>query len=184
MCTNSKLKNLMIYLMERMNNVPMGKTKLMKLLYYIDFNHMARHDVPVTGVDYRKLPHGPVPIEAMELWDEMEQFHEIDILRKDITVDIVEFKPLPNIQSDLSCFNGEEIQTIDAVIRQWFRATAKMMEDASHREAPWRCTNDGEIIDYETAYYISKDDGDEDHLVNAFLASEEFLLEYQRHYEN
>ena len=77
-----KLKNIMVYLMERMNNVPMGKTKLMKLLYYIDFDHMEQHGVPVTGSTYRKLPHGPVPVEAMNLWDQMEAEGSIEVVRR------------------------------------------------------------------------------------------------------
>jgi uncharacterized phage-associated protein len=184
MGTNYKLKNLMLYLMERMNNVPMGKTKIMKLLYYIDFTHMAKHDVPVTGADYRKLPHGPVPMEAMALWSEMEVSHEIDVLKRQITPNNVELRPLPNIQSDMRWFNGEEIETIDAAISQWFWATAKAMEDASHREAPWLCTNDGDVIDYETAYYMNSDDGEDDRIADAFLSSDEFLREYQEHYKH
>jgi hypothetical protein len=59
-----KMQQVILFFLERINNVHLGRTKLMKLLYYVDFDHYERHGRTVTGAAYRKLPHGPVPQEA------------------------------------------------------------------------------------------------------------------------
>ena len=59
--SEEKLQQTILYFLEHINNVHLGRTKLMKLLYFVDFNHFETHGKSVTGATYRKLPHGPYP---------------------------------------------------------------------------------------------------------------------------
>ena len=56
-----KLKAVIIYFAENTNPQYLGKVKLMKLLYFLDFQHVKRHGAPVLGDQYYHLPMGPVP---------------------------------------------------------------------------------------------------------------------------
>jgi uncharacterized phage-associated protein len=50
-----------------------GKIKLFKLLYLLDFEHFRQTGKSVTGVEYQAWKFGPVPIELMEKWEDMDE---------------------------------------------------------------------------------------------------------------
>jgi hypothetical protein len=50
----------------------LGKIKLFKLLYLLDFEHFRQTGRSVTGLDYQAWKFGPVPIDVMEEWDQPE----------------------------------------------------------------------------------------------------------------
>src|ERR1035438_3284966 len=68
-----KLQHVLLYFLERINNVHLGRTKLMKLLYFVDFDHYETYGRSVTGAAYRKLPHGPYPKDAVNLLAKMKE---------------------------------------------------------------------------------------------------------------
>ena len=50
----------------------LGKIKLFKLLYLLDFEHFRQTGRSVTGLDYQAWKFGPVPVEVMQEWDAPE----------------------------------------------------------------------------------------------------------------
>jgi uncharacterized phage-associated protein len=50
-----------------------GVVKLFKLLYYLDMLHFRETGRSVTGLHYRALPYGPVPVELYDELDEPRQ---------------------------------------------------------------------------------------------------------------
>lgn len=76
-----KMRHVILYFLEHLNNFHLGRTKLMKLLYYVDFDNYEKYGAPVTGANYRKLPLGPVPDEAEGLIDEMESSGEVEQIK-------------------------------------------------------------------------------------------------------
>lgn len=154
-----KMKHVILYFLERINNFHLGRTKLMKLLYYVDFDHCEKYGTSVTCAKYRKLPHGPVPDEAETVIDEMAQQKDVEPVQAVVTdskgkVKYKQSRLLAlNAKFDPSMFSGTEMETIERVATCWVDSTAKQMEDASHKEAPWAATDDGKAIDYEMAHY-------------------------------
>ena len=66
-----KLINAIIYFAE--NTKFCGKTKLLKLLYFLDFRHFKRTGKSVTGLDYFAWDMGPVPRDLYnELTEDMK----------------------------------------------------------------------------------------------------------------
>ena len=59
-----KLINAIIYFAK--NTQYCGKTKLMKLLYFLDFSHFKQTGKSVTGQDYFAWSMGPVPKDLFE----------------------------------------------------------------------------------------------------------------------
>ena len=148
-----KLQQVILYFLEHINNVHLGRTKLMKLLYFVDFDHYQAHGASVTGATYRKLPHGPYPDKVEKLIARMEKAG----LVREVRVDHKGFAQhrliTLNGKFDPAKFSGTEIQTLERVAASWADATASQIEAATHREAPWAGTQAGKKIDYEMAEY-------------------------------
>lgn len=54
------------------NVAALGKVKLFKLLYLLDFDHYRQTGRSVTGLEYRAWKMGPVPAELVQQWDALE----------------------------------------------------------------------------------------------------------------
>ncbi len=151
--SEAKLQQVILYFLEHINNVHLGRTKLMKLLYFVDFDHYERHGQSITGAIYRKLPHGPYPKDAEKL---IKRMREAGLVRE-IKVDHKGYAQhrliTLNAKFDAAKFSGAELQTLEKVATEWVDASAAQIEAASHREAPWATTEDGKAIDYELAEY-------------------------------
>jgi uncharacterized phage-associated protein len=151
--SEEKLQQVIVYFLEHINNVHLGRTKLMKLLYFVDFDHYEAHGQSVTGATYRKLPHGPYPDRVEKLIKQMEKrglLREVKVDHKGLT----QHRLLTlSAKFDPAKFSGAELQTLERVAADWADATAAQIEAATHREAPWAGTQDGKTIDYEMAEY-------------------------------
>jgi len=148
-----KLQQVILYFLEHINNVHLGRTKLLKLLYFVDFGHYEAHGLPVTGATYRKLPHGPYPDKVEKLIAKMEKAG----LVREVKVDHKGYAQhrliTLNGKFDPARFSGTELQALERVAADWADATAAQIEAATHREAPWAGTQAGKKIDYEMAEY-------------------------------
>jgi uncharacterized phage-associated protein len=65
----NRLINTVVFFAE--NTLGCGKIKLFKLLYLLDFEHFRQTGKSVTGFEYQAWKFGPVPIDLMEEWEEM-----------------------------------------------------------------------------------------------------------------
>ncbi len=150
--SQEKLQQVILYFLEHINNVHLGRTKLMKLLYFVDFNHYEAHGQPVTGANYRKLPHGPYPDKIEKFIEKMEA---ADLVREvKVSKGYTQRRLITlNGKFDPAKFSGTELQALERVAADWADATASQIEAATHREAPWAGTKDGKRIDYEMAEY-------------------------------
>ena len=151
--SEEKQQQVILYFLEHINNVHLGRTKLMKLLYFVDFDHYEAHGVPVTGANYRKLPHGPYPDKIEKLIAKMEKaglVRDVKVAHKSFT----QHRLITlNGKFDPAKFSGTELQALERVAADWADATAAQIEAATHREAPWAGTQAGKKIDYEMADY-------------------------------
>jgi uncharacterized phage-associated protein len=151
--SEEKMQQVILYFLEHINNVHLGRTKLMKLLYFVDFDHMEKYGRPVTGAVYRKLPHGPYPKDAEKLIERMETKG----LVKQIKIKAGSYPQHRLItlgaKFDPDAFSGAEMQTLEKVATDWADATAAQIEAATHAQAPWAGTQAGKVIDYEMAEY-------------------------------
>jgi putative zinc finger/helix-turn-helix YgiT family protein len=127
------------------------KTKLNKLLFYLDFKYFKEHSLSITGLRYVHLPYGPVPDNyehyyATLLNDEKvirieEEFNGIDLM------DLF----YSNRGPDFSLFNDSEIKTLIEVKEIFNNFNATAIKDFSHKEKGYDETRDGQIISYNYA---------------------------------
>ncbi len=148
-----KLEQVVLFFLERINNTNLGRTKLMKLLYYVDFDHYENHGKAITWAKYRKLPHGPVPDKADKVVDKMVSSGALTAIVGECGGYTQNRLVSATAEFDASLFTADELLTLQAVAARWEHATAKEIESASHREAPWASTDDQKAIDYELAEY-------------------------------
>jgi uncharacterized phage-associated protein len=150
-----KMQQVILFFLERINNVHLGRVKLMKLLYYVDFDHFEKYDRPITAARYRKLPHGPVPDKVDKVIKKMETGEMVKAVNVQNTR-FAKHRLIPvNGKFDASLFTGDEISVLESVASRWADATAAEIEAATHVEAPWASTEETKAIDYELAYYRS-----------------------------
>jgi len=117
------------------NTKQCGKTKLFKLLYYLDFIHFRETGRSVTGLDYFALPYGPVPCSLLDEFKEMP-----DDLSSIITVEkpdkfniIIAKKQFTDLH-----FSKRELRILNDVVYIFKDARADDMIEASHLpNHPW-----------------------------------------------
>ena len=151
--SEEKLQQTILYFLEHINNVHLGRTKLMKLLYFVDFDHYETHGKSITGATYRKLPHGPYPDKVEKLIEKMERNGLVREVKTNHKGFVQQRLITLNGKFDPAKFTGAELQTLARVAADWADSTAAQIEAATHREAPWAGTQDGKRIDYEMAEY-------------------------------
>jgi uncharacterized phage-associated protein len=118
----------------------LGKTKLFKLLFFLDFQHFQATGRSVTGLDYNAWPKGPVPVAL---------FNEIEAPAEDMAA-VLEFEEIPvkNDGTMLSVkprakfsdahFSKREMKLLEALAKEYRNATADEMIEATHLEnSPW-----------------------------------------------
>ena len=148
-----KFKNVLLYILEKTAGKPnVGETVLYKLLYFCDFNYYELHEEHLTGAEYRKLPYGPVPQKLDRILLQMLENKHIQRL-KTVFHEYPQTRYFPLIKPDLVQINGAEKQIIDQVIERFSDWSASGISEYSHGDMPWKASKDGDVIDYELAFY-------------------------------
>jgi uncharacterized phage-associated protein len=146
----NKYAQVILFFLNRFNNETMGRTKLAKILYFVDFGFYEKHGRSLTGDMYVKYPHGPMPSEIGSLIREMIK-HRLAKPRR------VRFHGHPQdrldalSEPDMTVFTPEEIAMLEQIGREFESSTAKDVEQISHHETPWLVADDGDYISYELA---------------------------------
>lgn len=153
---NKKYRNAILYFSNKIQNGTLGKLKMMKLLYYLDFDFFEKYGRSVTGDVYLRWENGPVPKIADGLLKEMNG-QEIKITTKKIGFGFNDQQHIQALQAyDLNVFDKEELVMIEEVADKWEKFSGSEMKSATHGEAPWIATKPNEVIDYNLAYYRNK----------------------------
>ncbi|MGH8019486.1 MAG: Panacea domain-containing protein [Opitutaceae bacterium] len=114
----------------------LGLTKLWKLIYFIDARALRDLGVSVTGSEFIKYEHGPVPSRGEKHLKLLVRGGEVSTKPRNVGG-----KTLNEVTSarpaDLSVFTDDERALIDQVCAELGRKTAKTLSDFSHREPSW-----------------------------------------------
>lgn len=152
-----KLINAIIYFARNTENC--GITKLMKLLFLLDFEHFKLTGRSVTGQGYYAFPKGPVPGEihselSNDFGDDLANALSVKAER---VGNYTRYTVIPKLNFDASLFSKRELRILELTADQFRRQTATEMVDVTHAEnGVWdRVYADGEgkflHIPYELA---------------------------------
>jgi len=147
-----KLKNAILYLAKN-GGTDVGKKKLAKFLYFIDFTLYERREKSLTKIDYEKQNYGPMPKPDIF-------YTELAKLKKEGIIDIK--KPTGNDKlekivalhdPDLDEFDDMERETLKQIAEKYRLESAGALERIAQSEPPYKMTQHGEIIPYHLAFY-------------------------------
>lgn len=153
-----KLKAILLYLANNTNARFLGKVKLMKLFYFLDFLHVKMYGTPITYDTYINLEHGPIPSAIKNLIDTAD-----DDLDSSALADTIHFehpngtqmcRVLPNrefTKKDEKLFSETELEILQRVCKLYGDQNTQFVENSSHKEAPWNKTSFLDTIPYELA---------------------------------
>jgi len=125
-----------------------GSTKLTvcKHLYLADKEHLVRYGRPILGDHYHKLPHGPAPTRGLDILRGRALAAEGALLEK--YVSIIGNSVHPRRPANRKVFSKSDLEVLDWVIEKYGEWDASSLRDLTHKQAPWRDTEDSCPIDY------------------------------------
>ena len=156
--TLAKLKATLLYFANETNPTYLGKIKLMKLFYFLDFMHVKKYGIPVTGDTYYNLEKGPIPTVILNMIDELavnpEESKLTDVIHIETPPGTRMQKVIPSrnfSEEDEKLFSKSELDTLREVAKKFGNTNTDDIIEASHTEAPWRTTEYLEVIPYSLA---------------------------------
>ncbi len=138
-----KLINAIVYFAA--NTRHCGKVKLFKLLYLLDFAHFRQTGRSVTGLDYRAWKMGPVPLELMQEWDQLEadMAQAIKIVPEKV-IDYIRERVVPVAKFDDSQFTSRELRLMSELAARFNDELTKPLIGFTHEDrGPWDKIWDG-----------------------------------------
>lgn len=157
----TKIANAIIYFVD--NDVQnLGKTKLMKLLFYTDKYHLEKFGKSVFGDTYHKLPQGPVPTITLNIINSLNESEEDDFtLYANEFSQYVETKDMenygyktmqfiPTADFNRKLFSRSEIEIMNLVIKRFKSYSAAQISDKSHTTPEWIEAYDAGVISEES----------------------------------
>lgn len=128
------------------------KVKLMKLLWYADTLHFKRHGKAISGLVYKSLPMGAVPLN-----------HECILELVGVTFDYMEYAERQAYRIiPPQCFQADklgksEIEALNKVLEQLGHLTTTEIVDTMHKEEAYKQTLPNTIIPFSHAKSLSLD---------------------------
>jgi uncharacterized phage-associated protein len=149
---NTKSQQLLYAIIKELGEID-DKIKLAKFQYFSDFIHYAFHDEPISDVTslYEKRPYGPLARSFNS---------DLNIL---ISEGLIEKKGKYSfaVKKDIGQVLGEkELKTVKYVLNKYSNHSYDTLTALSHKQIPYLSTNEGGIIEYDTAYNLVDDYGD------------------------
>lgn len=146
-----KLRELILYIAKRSeDDTRFGVTRLMKALFWSDFECYRRTGEAITGSDYTKMPYGPMLEGQQSILESLDRggalrFEHIQAGQG------MQRRPVALRDPDLLCFTTDELQIVDRVLAAQRGQTASQVSDLSHEFIGWQVALKGERIPYGTA---------------------------------
>ena len=158
-----KLKNAVLYFVKQDKTV--GLTKLMKLLFYLDFRLYRATGESLTGETYEAWDFGPVPADV---WRELRHNEDAGMNLKEVVKSIhvtpdprdeaagIKLCALPKAKFSDYYFTGREVQELKNISEMFKDLSAMLVVKAAHtRNDPWDITlkkiGEKAPIDYDLA---------------------------------
>lgn len=147
----ARFKELLIYVSHScMDDPTYSRIKLLKILFFSDFESYGVHGVPITGMSYRKQSYGPVPVDFPRIQEEMLRENQIKIFSRRVYEHSSQ-RLFPLRQPTFDFVSARDISIVDGWIRFFWNKTAKEVSNYSHGKA-WKIAGESELIPYEAVF--------------------------------
>ncbi|MBX9904237.1 MAG: SocA family protein [Burkholderiales bacterium] len=159
--SRDKLINAILYFAGHTRGL--GKIKLFKLLYLLDFEHFRQTGRPVTGMEYRAWKMGPVPAALVQIWDDLDpDLDEAIEIRPEKVYDYVRENVIAKRTFDNSHFTPRELRILGELASSHAEDLSEKLIDVTHDEnGAWaRVWQDGAGNDQVINYRLVLADND------------------------
>ena len=143
-----KFKQMYLYILSKFKKNGIPKTKLAKLLYFVDFGHFYNTLESMSGVLYRCKDYGPLADPFLELTEDLADSGNIQIECLSGGANMISIKTSV-FNNNYDLLSKEELKEIDDVCDKWKDIDTKQMVSYTHQQKPWMACRKGEIIPYE-----------------------------------
>lgn len=151
-----KLNNLILHLGASPHVSNLGKTKLWKLIYFIDAEFLREIGRSLTKSEYIKYDHGPVPSRGERNLKVLSRDGAIHV--KPVDYGSYQQHHITTIEDIEVGFTKEEKVIIDRICRKYGRSTATHLSEISHLEPSWANATNMDKINPELMFYGYEED--------------------------
>lgn len=146
----SRIKNILLYFIEKGRGVYI--TKMNKLLFYTDFLSYRDRGKGMTGLRYKAIQHGPVPVR----WDRIYSFYdEIKPEILQLSNDREGSMLVSNLSPVMADFSEDDLEILRAVYERFKNETPTQISETSHQEEAWKeYFNTDMLINFEMAFTL------------------------------
>ncbi len=168
-----KVANAIIFFVEK-NMECLGKTKLMKLMYFADKKHLEKYGRVVFYDDYRKLPRGPVASLTLNIISNTDAREGDDLkLYVDSFLNLVDLQKVKNKETNSitkfipktafnnSLFSKSELEIMENISKEYKNYTKEKISEESHLLKEYKNT---EMNDFINIYDMTENKDLKDYL--------------------
>lgn len=145
------------------NTRALGKIKLFKLPYLLDFEHFRQTGRSVTGLEYRAWNMGPVPAALVQQWDDLDEDLATAIrIEPRPVIDYVRENVVALQPFNDEHFSKRELRLLQDIADRFRDTLSEQMIDVTHAEnGAWaRTWDDGKGSDLPIPYTLAIADDD------------------------
>lgn len=128
------------------------KTKLNKLLFYADFICFRNHGHSITGLQYARIDHGPVPDNFQLLCAIVTDDQKIVEVKEEVFSSGASGERFKSRKEpDISVFSNNELAVLTAVQQRFAGMSSTKISALSHEEDGYKKTSHAQLINYKYA---------------------------------
>ncbi len=145
-------KNAVLYFIKYCNNNYLGKTKLNKLLYYLDFISYRDTQKTVSGDTYIHQEYGPVPSHMDEILTELKAEGTINTQAVPLkNGEMIKFEIKNSKVLNEGVFSEGQKKLLKNICDEFASWSTDKIVTQTHLEAPWFFSRPFEKVDYSYA---------------------------------
>jgi uncharacterized phage-associated protein len=149
-----KLTEMVLFFTEKMQP---WKTMINKLLFYADFGMYGKTGYSISGIQYRAIDLGPVPVNFQGIFEYLAKNDDIDIYNTTFPNGGIgeQFKPNPKRSFNSEKFTTEELKVLEEVAARFKNYNTDRIINYSHKEKGWvHNINEKRLIDYNYGFEL------------------------------
>ena len=156
----AKLKNLILHIGANPHVLNLGETKLWKLIYFIDATALRELGQTITGSDFIRYDHGPVPSRGEKSLKQLSRDGDISIVQEQFPSYRIN-RVVATAPPAEKVFSAAELELIGRICRAHGGQTAAWLSELSHREPAWHYAGHLDKLSPELMAYGAAEDSED-----------------------
>lgn len=151
-----KITEMVVYFSDKLSPF---KTKMNKLLFYADFLMFKQSCFSISGMRYKAIEMGPVPINFQSIFEYLANKDEIDIFTTEFPQGYIgeQFKAKNGRPFRVELFSENELNVLEKVATVFKPTSTNEMIEISHLEEAWKKNEKNKsVISYEYAFDLNQ----------------------------